>query len=1112
MDRPPPLTLPDTLWDALEQAARQALQKSLFHQRTSLHPRRVAQVARESTARLRAFFQDPAPEQAEAHGRWLHAQGLTGDALGDLAAAQRQALTQALPAEQALPALARLGDWEVYTLVAFQEAEREAILREQEDLRQAAVRTIEAQQRRMALAADIARLITAYTDMDRLLRESVEIIRRQLNLYYVGVFLLDEFGHWAVLRAGTGEPGRRMLEAGHKLPVDEFSMIGWAISHRQARIAQDVGEEAVRFANPYLPDTHSEMALPLIVGDTILGAMTLQSDRVAAFQEEDIHTLEVVANQLAVALQNAQRFSQLQEEVKRLQELLRAEEQRAWASARPQAYTYLLNADTIQPTDPFALRPEAQQALDTQQLVVMTPAEAPAKTALAAPILLHDEMPIGVIDLYDVQQERLLEEEAQMLLNVVSGQLALALENRRLYEEAQRRAQELQTAAEVARDTSSLQSLDELLAKAVNLIRERFGFYHASVFLLDETGEYAVIRESTGEAGAEMKRRGHKLRVGSRSVVGQTAERGEAVVINEVLQSAIHRPNPLLPDTRAELGLPLKVADRIIGVLDVQSTEVNAFTPDDVQVLQILADQLAVAVENARAYELAQQAVEELRRADQLKSQFLANMSHELRTPLNSIIGFSKVILKGIDGPITDLQREDLTAIYNAGQHLLGLINDILDLSKLEAGKMRLSYEEVNIGEIIHSVMSTAAGLVKDKPIKLIEDVPPDLPTVRADPIRIRQVVLNLVSNAAKFTAEGHIRVFARRQESPEGLAEILVGVEDTGPGIAPEDMEKLFKPFSQVDASPTRKTGGTGLGLSISRSLVELHGGRIWVESEVGKGSTFYFTLPLLRPQEEAEEEEQIILAVEDDTKVIALYQRYLTPHGYRVVPVTDPNQALPRARELQPVAILLDIMMPGRDGWSVLEELKQDEETKHIPVIVCSILEEQERGFSLGAAAYLVKPIYQEDLLAALRQLDVIDGLRSVLLVEDNAEDRTLMRKILQEIGPLTIHESSNGEEALAAIQRERPDLVILDLLMPGMDGFTFLEKVRGEEALRDLPIIIYTQADLSPSDRARLQQMTQGLIRKHQQPVEELIAQLEDLLRRLTRERRSAAQASA
>ena len=595
-------------------------------------------------------------------------------------------------------------------------------------------------------------------------------------------------------------------------------------------------------------------------------------------------------------------------------------------------------------------------------------------------------------------------------------------------------------------------------------------------------------------------------------MVGQTAERGEAVVINDVLQSAIHRPNPLLPDTRAELGLPLKVADRIIGVLDVQSTEVNAFTPDDVQVLQILADQLAVAVENARAYELAQQAVEELRRADQLKSQFLANMSHELRTPLNSIIGFSKVILKGIDGPITDLQREDLTAIYNAGQHLLGLINDILDLSKLEAGKMRLSYEEVNIGEIIHSVMSTAAGLVKDKPIKLIEDVPPDLPTVRADPMRIRQVVLNLVSNAAKFTAEGHIRVFARRQESPEGLAEILVGVEDTGPGIAPEDMEKLFKPFSQVDASPTRKTGGTGLGLSISRSLVELHGGRIWVESEVGKGSTFYFTLPLLRPQEEAEEEEQIILAVEDDTKVIALYQRYLTPHGYRVVPVTDPNQALPRARELQPVAILLDIMMPGRDGWSVLEELKQDEETKHIPVIVCSILEEQERGFSLGAAAYLVKPIYQEDLLAALRQLDVIDGLRSVLLVEDNAEDRTLMRKILQEIGPLTIHESSNGEEALAAIQRERPDLVILDLLMPGMDGFTFLEKVRGEEALRDLPIIIYTQADLSPSDRARLQQMTQGLIRKHQQPVEELIAQLEDLLRRLTRERRSAAQASA
>jgi len=486
-----------------------------------------------------------------------------------------------------------------------------------------------------------------------------------------------------------------------------------------------------------------------------------------------------------------------------------------------------------------------------------------------------------------------------------------------------------------------------------------------------------------------------------------------------------------------------------------------------------------------------------MRRADELKSQFLANMSHELRTPLNSIIGFSRVILKGIDGPITELQQQDLTAIYNAGQHLLGLINDILDLSKIEAGKMELAFEDVDIADLVNSVMSTAVGLVKDKPVKLIKEIDDNLPIIHADPIRVRQVLLNLISNAAKFTEEGHIKVFARLQKGPHGLPEVLIGVEDTGPGIAKEDQEKLFKPFSQVDASPTRKTGGTGLGLSISRNLVEMHGGRIWVESEPGKGSTFYFTLPVIRPEEAATGSERIVLAVDDDPQVIHLYQRYLTPEGYRVVPLTDPNMAVARARELKPVAILLDIMMPGRDGWQVLSELKKHPETRDIPVIIISVVDDKDRGFSLGAAAYLTKPIHEDDLLKALKRLDPQGMVKDILIVEDDSSDRYLLSRLLEEIGAYHIRTAENGTAALKQIQEQRPDAIILDLLLPQMDGFAVLERLRSTPEWKDLPVIVYTAADLSPSDLARLHSASQGLLQKGAFSTDELLANLRNLL---------------
>ena len=353
------------------------------------------------------------------------------------------------------------------------------------------------------------------------------------------------------------------------------------------------------------------------------------------------------------------------------------------------------------------------------------------------------------------------------------------------------------------------------------------------------------------------------------------------------------------------MAVPLISAGKTAGAILIQDFEQDyAFDEKLVDLLGTISSQVAIAIENSRAYKLSQEAYEEIREVDRMKSQFLANMSHELRTPLNSIIGFSRVILKEIDGPINDTQKQDLTSIYNSGQHLLSLINNVLDLSKIEAGKMELQFEQINLEELIKSVLSTGVGLLKDKPVKLTQNIQAGLPQVWADATRIRQVMLNLLSNAAKFTEKGSIAVAANVQTNPKGYPEIIVTFTDTGEGIAEKDRDKLFQPFSQVDDSPTRKTGGTGLGLSICRSFIEMHHGQIGLlDSQEGEGSIFYFTIPVNPIQEEppADEEEEenikgskVILAIDDDYQVINLYERFLQPHGYKVISLTQPQRAV--------------------------------------------------------------------------------------------------------------------------------------------------------------------------------------------------------------------------
>jgi signal transduction histidine kinase/DNA-binding response OmpR family regulator len=734
------------------------------------------------------------------------------------------------------------------------------------------------------------------------------------------------------------------------------------------------------------------------------------------------------------------------------------------------------------------------RALETRQ-----PTTTETDTAISLPFEAGRDN--WILHVADQPDGRKWNDDDRLLVKQVTDQLSLALENARLFQETQRRNTYLAASAEIGRLVTSTLDLDTIFTRTTSLLHDRFGFYFAAIYIIDEFSLYLSLREAKGTAGEKMKAQRYTVPVGGQHMVGRVAETGKSLLANDVALEPLYQPNPLLLDTKSEVAIPLRVGERKLGVIDLQSRDLNAFTQDDLSVLQSLADQVAIAIDNATSYERSQQLIKELQELDQLKSQFLANMSHELRTPLNSIIGFSRVILKGIDGPVTEMQHQDLTAIYNSGQHLLGLINDILDLARIEAGKMELNFEEVKLSEMVTSVLSTAKGLVKEKTIQLVQKIPADMPTVRGDTMRIRQVLINLLSNASKFTDEGTITVEALVQKGPSGLPEALINVIDTGPGITEEGQAKLFRAFSQVDGSATRKTGGSGLGLSICANLVQLHGGQIGVNSAEGKGSTFWFTLPLYHhPEDHIPAGKKVILAIDDDPQVISLYERYLTPQGYFVIPLTDPSKAKEKILEIKPHAVTLDIMMPHVDGWTVLTKLKSDPETRQTPIVICSIIEQTDKGFTLGASDYLVKPILEEDLVRAVKTLDKNGSIREIMVIDDDPNDLRLIEKILKEDGkykPILVEGGPGGWEAINA---NPPDAILLDIFMPEMDGFTILEKMRENPALREIPVLVVSGGGLTNEQQHQLAEFGKRLITKGSLKEEELIANIEAALKRI------------
>lgn len=510
--------------------------------------------------------------------------------------------------------------------------------------------------------------------------------------------------------------------------------------------------------------------------------------------------------------------------------------------------------------------------------------------------------------------------------------------------------------------------------------------------------------------------------------------------------------------------------------------------------------------------EIAQRAMAMAEDGNRAKSQFLANMSHELRTPLNAIIGYSEILQEesselGVDALIPDMKK-----IHVAGKHLLSLINDILDLSKIEAGKMELFLEEFEVPALVQDVIATIHPLVEKNRNQIEFDCPPSTGRMYADITRVRQILFNLLSNSSKFTKDGFIRVDCSRAHE-SGADWVHFRVSDTGIGMKPEQLSRLFQAFSQADASTNRKYGGTGLGLAISRRFSQMMGGDIQVNSEYGKGTTFIVRIPaevevLREPAPAPQSREMVvarpeapaagtILVIDDDPNSCDLLARMLLREGFAAVTAFSGVDGLRKAKEIHPNVILLDVMMPGMDGWAVLHALKAESDLAGIPVIMVTMMDNREMGYMLGATDYMLKPIDRNRLHEILNRYRCSQPPCPVLIVEDDATTRDMLRRSLEKDG-WAVAEAANGREGLARLNENRPELILLDLMMPEMDGFEFLTEMRRMPAWMGIPVVIITAKELTKEDYRRLNGSAQKILQKGAYSLEQLVQEVRALTR--------------
>ncbi len=613
------------------------------------------------------------------------------------------------------------------------------------------------------------------------------------------------------------------------------------------------------------------------------------------------------------------------------------------------------------------------------------------RTVLSAPMMLDDEV-IGVFSMWRMEVSPFDDHELRQL-DEFGLQGAIALRQVELLRALEARSAELATKVvqtealrEVGEVVSSSLDLDEVLQTIVTNAVRLTGTDGGSIMEYVEEDRSFSVRATYGSSEQLIERLRAITIARDSTLVGRAALDGRPL---EVADLAAGRRDPHLQilyedGWRSVLAVPMLRLDQMVGALVIRRRTPGSFDAGTFELLQTFASQSALAIHNARMYRELETSSAELEVASRHKSEFLASMSHELRTPLNAVIGFSEVLLDQMFGDVNARQAEYLRDIWSSGRHLLELLNDILDLSKVEAGQMHLEHTRFLVADAVAKAVALVRERAQQHRIQLVVSVASEVGTIEADELRFRQVLLNLLSNAVKFTPDGgEVRVLVSRSGE-----DLLVTVTDTGVGVPPEDRERIFETFQQGRRGAPKEEG-TGLGLSLTRRMVELFGGRLWMESVVDVGSTFGFAIPVQAPagtdtdppETGAGEQLDRVLLVDDDRASLDLLSAYLEPWAVEVVRCHDGLEALAALDEAAPAAVILDIRLPGMDGWELLRTLKADRATEQIPVILVTIVDERPRGMALGASDYLRKPVGREDLIRSLREAGVLRSRQGTL-----------------------------------------------------------------------------------------------------------------------------------
>jgi len=934
----------------------------------------------------------------------------------------------------------------------------------------------------LRLSAEIA----AAPDEEEICRAVVNgLVDPALGYDFLGVFLLDEVTGDRVLHASVGWPDAPK---------------GWRIHPGQGLSDRPMHDGKLRYTSDvtreagYLPSlaSGSEVDVPLQMGQQVFGVLVVESTEPDAFDDHDLEILTAAATQTSIALSRARslaaerrRADEQQALLDTLADLSGELELSKLLEAVLQRSTKLLGVSGGE----LAIYDEAKKELEivaslhigvdstgkrlalgegamghvavTHEPICIPEyqkwlgrsgkySDVEVHSGMAARLLIGTRL-VGAFACVHDDPARKFGTDDLRLLNLFAPQAAVAIENARLYTAAQRQKQYFEDL--VLNNPVAIVTLDNQhdIVECNPAFEQLYGYPQAEVVgrNLDDLISTAATRE---EAVSITQ---HVLQEGAVRSIGKRRRKDGSLVDVEVL------------------GVPVLVEGKLVGLMGLYH---------DISELS-----------------KARLSAEE---ANSAKSQFLANMSHELRTPLNAIIGYSEMLAEEVaDIGHTEL-APDLEKIRSAGRHLLALINDILDLSKIEAGKTELYLETFDVAAMISDVTTTIRPLLEKNQNALVVRAPA-AGTMRADLTKVRQMLLNLLSNACKFTERGTVTLEVERVASDP--AELFFRVSDSGIGMTPDQMAKLFEAFAQAESSTSKRYGGTGLGLAITRRFAQMMGGDVTVTSEPSHGSTFTVRLPVETPDPNAatpRADEAIgggagtVLVIDDNAQARDLIHRFLAEEGFRVVEAADGPTGLALARESRPDAITLDVLMPGMDGWAVLTALKADEALADVPVIMLSMLDDKSLGFALGATEYLTKPLDRDRLRALLSRYRK-NGALDVLIIEDDVATRELLRRQLEADG-WRVDEAENGRAGLDSVGRRKPSLILLDLMMPVMDGCQFAAELRRHEAWRDIPVVVITAKELTLEERKALNGDVQGVLQKGAQNSDELLRSIRSLVK--------------